>query len=1807
MQSILKTFAAFFMLVSLFSCGNKGEIEIKETNISEEINLQQNIVITFTEDIVGDSALDSWTENQLITFTPAVKGMFKWTATNELTFSPTNAFAASTDYKAEISELILKEAPDKKLSLGDEISFQFHTPYLNIAEVNNYWIKKESNKSVNEIRMSITFNYIVTPAQLKDLLTVSIDGAKQPIDIYTSTINNVIEIGISESSVSFDNKKAVVTINPGLKCTESSYITKDKITFETFITAKGTFQITGVIAEFSDKEGYINVSTNQEIATTDIEALVELDPKSAFTIEKQGAGFYIKGDFSNGEAYELTIKKELQGIFGGTLKSDYTETILFGTPKPAISFISKQGVYLSSKGNKNIAVRIVNVPKVTVTIYKVYANNILSFFKNNNSYNGYDDYYDEEYYYSDYGTSYYGLEEIGDVVYTKEIDTKNLKKINGTSLLNVDFSDISQFKGIYVVKVNSTEDQWLRDSKFVSISDIGLLAKQGKDDMLIMANSIINNEALADVEINLISHNNQTVFTTKTDGNGVAHITDLKSKIKNFNVRMITATNGNDFNYINFNNSYVQNTEYETGGAKENETGYDAFVYSDRDIYRPGETVNINNIVRDVKWNALKAVPVKLKVILPNGKEFQNIRGTLDNQGGFATSFKLPETTVTGTYSVELYSSTNILLNSKSISVEEFIPDRIKVISTINKAELGLTEKLTTSLQALNLFGPPAANRNYEVELSLKRKYFSAPKYPGYNYNINASAYNEFSNEVREGKTDSEGKGKQDFSFSQEYKNSGILQGKVFTTVFDESGRPVHQVNSFDVYTQETFFGLKYFDNYVNTNTPLNIPMIALNRKGEAVASSARIEIIKYEWQTVMQKTYDDDYRYVSQKKMTVMENRTITINKPGQTFSFIPIQSGEYEVRLYAPDAKSYVTDYFYAYGWGNTSSTSFEVNTEGKVDITTDKNEYNVGDNAKILFKTPFEGKLIVTIERNQIYEYKVIQTNNRAASLDISLKDEYLPNVYVSATLIKPNSDQKIPLTVAHGFQNISVNKSENKLPIQITAVASSRSKTKQKICIKTKAESDIQVTIAVIDEGILQLKNTQTPDPYNFFYRKRALEVNSYDVYARLLAEFNTKTSKVGGDGYNLSKRANPLTNKRVKLVTFWSGILKTNSSGEVCYEIDIPQFSGDLRIMVVAYKDNHFGSGEKNMKVADPIVISTAVPRFLSPGDSLSMPVTMSNTTTKPITASVSIGLTGNVRISGTSSQQVTIPANSEKQATFTVVADQKMGLAQITTTVKAINEEFKEVIDITVRPITSLLKVSGSGSVTGGNTANFKVANDFIPSTSSTKLIVSRSPMVSFSKDLSYLIGYPHGCIEQTTSRAFPQIYVRDLMKELKQANYTAIAPEKMVQEGVNRIYTMQTYNGGFAYWPGHYESNWWGTAYATHFLIEAKKAGYDVQASVIDKAISYLKDKVKEKGQYTYWYYNSSDARQSRVIAAKEIFYSLYVMSLQNQQDLSVMNYYKSNTSMLALDSRYLLAATYLRMGDQASYRTLLPSSFEGEKSINSFSGSYYSYIRDMAISLDVMVENDPTNSQIGMMAKHLSEQLKNKYYLNTQETSFALIALGKIARKNAGSNVTADIKSNNASIGSYTSGVFMNTKNQSNNTISIVAKGTGTLYYSWEAEGLSSTGVVVEEDKFIVARRQFMDRYGVPITNNTFKQNDLVVIRLSVQAKENSTVENIVLTDMLPAGFEIENPRLNDYSEVSWIKNNSTPEYFDIRDDRINMFVTATNTTRYYYYMVRAVSVGKFKLGPVSADAMYNGEYHSYNGAGSITITAK
>ncbi|GAB3204613.1 alpha-2-macroglobulin [Pontibacter aydingkolensis] len=1769
-------------------------------NFDQEIAREQNLVFTFDKDLVGDSLLNKWDTTTYIAFWPQIPGKYKWTAPNELIFSPDKPFAPATNYKAELSENLLIRSPTKyKIPAGQ--GFTFHTPYLRLHQVKSYWVANENNPNQLEASLLLDFNYPVLFQELREHLRVYAGNKELPIELASGNRDNItIRVKNVEGQIAKEIPLRL-SIAKGLSIAGSTKQTDHTIERDVLLPSRQRIQVMEVTTALEEGQERIYVLTTQPITNSSLGELISLSPRREFTVERLQNGFVLKGSFDQSSTYTLTLSGNLMGIEGKQMGQPYRHSVTFADVQPGVSFANAKSIYLSSQGARNIALNITKVPRIKVSISKVYENNILYYLRDGKMYDGYYDEETQEY----YSNSYYDVNENnGNTLFEREYNTESLRKQGSSYLLNLNLHDLdfdSQFKGLYVMTVSSTDKNWLKDSKIVSVSDIGLIAKQGKDEVVVFANSIREATTMEDVEIRFISTNNQVIHKATTDKDGVARFSNIGTTAPDFKVGMITARKGDDFNYMSYSQTQVNTSRFEVGGKRLSELNYDAFIYGDRDLYRPGDTIHVNTVIRTPDWKTVVGLPIKVKLLLPNGKEYRSTKGKLNSQGASETSFILNSAAVTGTYTLEVYSGNDVLLNAKKIGVEEFMPDRLKVTAVLNKSVYNSGEKLILNLTAQNLFGPPAASRNYETQLNLKKKTFEAKRYLDYTFDIKTSGDVNIQTSTRQGETDEQGKAQEVFEL-ENFQDIGLLDGSLYTTVFDETGRPVNRLNKFDVSTQQVFFGIRNFDDYVSTRRAMNIPLIALDRSGSPVTATAKLQLVRYTYESVIER-HSEEYNYKSQRRENVIISKNIQIPASGATFNFTPVTSGQYEIRVMRPGAYNYVAQEFYAYGWGDTESTSFAVNTEGEVDISLDKEKYEVGDEAKILFKSPFAGKILVTVEQNNILSYYYLKTDKKAASLTLPIKDEHLPTAYISAIALRQVKDSRMPLTIARGFKPITVTKKNTKLNVAILAPEASRSSRLQQVKIKTAPNAEL--TLAVVDEGILQIKDYQTPDPHAYFYQKRALEVTGYDLYPYLFPELGTRSS-TGGDGYDLAKRINPLTSKRVKLVSLWSGHLKANSNGEVNIRVRIPEFSGAVRIMAVAYKDNAFGSTEQLMRVSDPVVISTALPRFVSPRDTILVPVTLSNTTASKATAGSSISVTGPLRVVGETRKSSSINPNAEAQVTYKLVATPAIGQASVKVLVNALNEQFASNTDITVRPIAPLTKVTEAGSIKDGAIADIKLANDFIPSSVSAKLVVSRSPLAQFTDDITFLLRYPHGCLEQTTSTAFPLLYYTDLARSLHQDKKNrSFNPNYLVQEAITKIELMQQYDGGFTYWPGATYTDWWSSTYATHFLLEAKKAGFPVTQEVLEKAVRYLQQKVKGKALEEYRYYDASRQVQTKYIAARETTYSLYVLSIAGKVDWSTMNYYKAKPELLSIDSRYLLASTYALNGSRESFNQILPRSFSGETSLRALDGSFYSPLRDMAISLNGLIEADPDNPQIGTLSRHLSQELRSKRWYNTQERAFALMALGKLSSRNRGSQ-TAQVYQNGKQIGTFTGNDLTLTNNISSGPISIRGKGTGALYYFWELEGISHSGNIKKEDSYLKVRKTFFDRNGKEIKNNTFKQNDLVVVRVELQSLDGRSIPNVAITDMLPAGFEIENPRLMTAREFGWIEAQepATPDHIDIRDDRINLYATAKPEKQYFFYQVRAVSKGDFQLGPIGADAMYNAEYHSYSGGGVVKV---
>ncbi|MBL0273622.1 MAG: alpha-2-macroglobulin family protein [Chitinophagaceae bacterium] len=1807
-----------FYLVPLIAAGaiflsscKKNAVTLSFTNAKGEVPQLGNLVFRFSSSLAKDSMLNAWDSTEYISFEPKIAGKFRWQSPDELVFSPSQPLNPATVYKAKIKSAVLKFSKYNSVKNGDKITF--HTPDLALDNSQIIWMGESSTSAIPQV--DLFFNYRVNPEDLKDRLHIEVEGKKADFSIITISPDNKIAVRVNGLKAEDKDIDTKVIIEKGLKPEKGNTPTTEAITSSLTIPSPYVLTIQNVESEHDGMEGVIRVTTSQQLTGESLKPFLKFDPDLAYTLEANDYGFTIRSDkFDTEKSYALTVIKGLRGKIGGVMKEDYNGGVAFGELEAGISFTNSKAVYLSKKGGKNIEVQITNVPKVKLIISKIYENNLLLAQRygytpqeksSGSDYASYDGEYE-----GDYSDEYGGGDALlGDVIFEKEIDTRSLPKSGAGRILNfAQFEDrLPDFKGVYHIVIRSAEDYWVKDSRYISLSDLGLIAKEGKDKIYVFTNSIKSAEAFNGVNISVYATNNQLIGTGATDKEGVATIAYSKKDFSGFKPAMIIARTADDFNYLPFNNTRVNTSRFDVAGKRNNPSGFDAFVYAERDVYRPGEKINFSVILRDAQWKNPGDVPLKMKFLMPNGKELKSFRKSLNEEGSVEGSIDIANAAITGSYTLEVYTSTDVLLASKNFSVEEFVPDRIRVSTKLDKEYLRSGDKAQLSINAMNFFGPPAANRKYETEIQVKQKYFSSKNFDGYNFSL-ANQNSFFDKEVKEGTTDAEGNAVIEYTIPETYANMGALQTSFYTTVFDETGRPVSRATTVDVFTQDIFFGIKQdWFYYYPLNQPVKFNLVAVNKEGNAAGATAKVEVIKHEYRTVLTKS-GSYFRYESQKEDKLMVEQQISIGN-NTVYTFVPRSPGDYEIKVYHPGANNYVSRSFYSYGSYGGNNNSFEVSKEGNIEIEIDKKSYITGETAKALFKTPFSGRMLVTLETDHVVSHQYVDVSNRTASLDLKLGADHVPNVYITATLIKPHEVSDIPLTVAHGFKNVTVEDKSRKITVEVVAQKTVRSKTHQKVSVKAAPGSF--VTLSAVDNGVLQISDFKTPNPYDYFYQKKALQVSAFDLYPLLFAEVRARLSSTGGDAdMAMEKRTNPMPAKRIKVVSYWGGIKKANGNGVAEFEFDIPQFSGELRLMAVSYKGQSFGAADNTMTVADPIVVSTALPRFLSPGDTVNVPVTLTNTTTKAANVTATIGVEGPMKLVGGNNQSVSLAAKSEGRATFKIVADPTINVGKVTVTVSGMGEKFTDATEISVRPPSTLQKLTGSGSIAGGSTQKVSIGlSDFIPGSTNYNLVVSRSPALELGAQLKYLVQYPYGCTEQTVSAAFPQLYygdLSDLMLLSPSAGQAGKQQNKLnansnILEAIRKIKMRQLYNGAVTLWDGEGKEDWWATIYAAHFLLEAKKAGFDVDNSLQETMLNYINSRLKNKETITY-YFNRD---QNKKIAPKEVAYGLYVLALAGRTNVPAMNYYKANPAILALDSRYLLAAAYATAGDKKSFMAMLPASFSGEESVAQTGGSYYSDVRDEAIALNALIDVDPGNAQIGTMVKHVADKLKNRQWLSTQERAFAFLALGKHAKAANNSTATAEIKVNGKVLAKVDGGQWKgDMKALGNTNVEIATKGNGRLFYFWEAEGISASGAYKEEDSYLKVRRRFYDRNGKPITTNTFKQNDLIIIGISLERSFNTSIENVVITDLLPAGFEIENPRTKEIPGMDWIKDAMTPTALDVRDDRIHFFVDANSNKQTYYYAVRAVSPGNYKMGPVSADAMYNGEYHSYNGAGVVRV---
>lgn len=1796
--------------ISVLSFSPEGEVE-EFTTFQMELS----------EAVAPESAIGEWSDESYMEFEPAASGKFKWISPSTLIFSPDKPLEPGKDYTAKLT----KKALFGSSKSADFTTFEFHTPYFDAVKADFFWNQIPRSDFKVTVQANLHFNYPVDPSKIKEFLTVEKEGqAVTSFTVVSEEPSEVIALDFGQQQQTEKQQDFKITVKAGLTSTVSDRAMTDNREYDVAMDPLSRLAITSASSGYDGQKGWIEVFTTQAVDEKVLQKYLTLSPRKTFKVTSSANSFRLEGDFQPGSVVEMVVKKGLPGLYGGQLDDEYSQEVLMADLQPRLSFADEKGQYLMRGGEENVKLNAVNVRRANVRIYEVFANNLLFYMYNRGSGYYYDnccgvqngfvsygegegDYYEDDYYYDDYYSSRADVGNYGRLLHEDSVilgDQKN--RLNEFTVNLSDHLD-DRFRGIYVVEVRDDRDYWRRDVKIVSVSDLGIITKRSKDELLVFVNSIQSAQPVEGAEVRLISTNNQSLLTGTSDAQGIVHFKNVAEEAKDFVPRLVTARKGDDFNFIDFKSTEVGLSRFEVGGKQEYSDTYETFIYPDRNLFRPGEKAHFNTIVRDKDFGNVTDIPVILKVIDPRGRVFQESKKTLNSEGSTELEVDIPTYASTGDYTLEAYSGSDELMASYGFSVEEFVPDKIRVEAESKDETVDLGEELSVDIFSEYLFGAPCSNHSYEVDVNLRHAPFYSKKYKKYRFSPEDVDNEYLENEFDSGELDETGRATFTWKAAEEYSAAGIIKGTAYTTVFDATGRTVTRPFSFKLNPNDYFIGIERGNWYVSTNEPVNVKAIAID-PGEKVLNSfrAEVEVIRYEWRTVLKKNRRGEYHYQSERKEIQEDKRSLTLNGPTQ-YAFTPRSSGRYEVRIRKQGEERYTARSIYAYGRSSSTATSFEVDREGRIEIVPDKDKYAPGESAKLLFKTPFSGRMLVTIERDRVLDYQMVDVVNNSAELEIPLNDDHLPNAFVSATLFKGHeAESPTPFLVGHGYQPLMVEAQDNRIPVEIEAPERIKPRRNQEIVIKTVPQKDVHVTLAMVDEGILQIKNFKTPDPYAFMYAKRKLSVSSYDLYEYLMDEvMSLNSSAAGGDEFGAGKRINPITAKRFKLLSFWSGVKKSDANGEVRVTVPVPQFNGSARLMAVAYTGRRFGSTSKSMTITDDVVLFPAAPRFLSPNDSLSLPISLMNTTTNAGKVKVTVKTEGPLKLTGPASQSVSMKAKDNQNVKFGLKVDNSVGVGKILISTTGLDQVTDE-IELAIRPTSPLVVEDGFGTIQAGKNSSVSLPGGYISSSQNTTLSISKFPAVKFAGNLSYLVKYPHGCVEQTTSKLFPQLYFDDLAAAIAPDVYVNGNPVYFIKEGIRKLQSMQLGDGSLAYWPGGSYTSWWGSVYAAHFLVEAKKAGYDVRDNVLDRLLSYLGREAADKDTYSYRHYRSGSLT-TETKARKETLYSLYVLALAGKSDLALMNYYRARPHLLTTDSRYLLAGAFGLSNKWNAFNELMPGTFLSEEPLRESGGSFDSPVRANAIVLSVLCDVDPKNKQIPSLIRYLTAKGRRIY--STQDKAWSFLALGKAVSKNAKAKVNVDVLVDGKNIGNYNNQNWsLSSKQLNGKNVSFKPTGSGEVYYFWSTEGIKMNGAdVPDEDENIQVRRRYYNRDGELLTGGAMRQGDLIVCEIELRTGLRG-VENLVVSDLIPAGLEIENPRLGTSTSLSWIKSNLYPDYMDVRDDRMLLFTNmSANDNRKYHYMMRAVTAGKFKLAPVGCEAMYDPDFHSYNGGGWVSVVPK
>ena len=1640
------------------------------------------------------------------------------------------------------------------------------------------------------LRGTVHFNYAVSPEELAKHLRLSdpLKVERDPVPLTYDTTYSGPVIEFRTSPLAKQTKEREVTFfisseltpsrgNVGLT---SDFIKTVPIGSNEMLTIRGFSAVSG------REESVIRVRFSSPVDPDIALQYLGIKPDVDYRISAAHNELSLSGKFQPGMAYEVTVNQGLPASDESVLADSHKERLQFADLEPYVDF-KHQGEFLSSSGYRTVTIESTNVDRVDLTVDRVYRNNLFALFSF------------QSHLYRHRGRYLYSINRrLGDRIARERLRLGGARNQLISTPIQLDQYVKEEEPGLYRIGL-ARPNAYHGSSRWLLITDLGIVAKKSGNEFLVWVSSFSNLSPVSRARVNLVSDQQQVIASGITGAGGIWRTGNLEKLLEKHRPYMLTVHKGNDYSFLLLNRHTISTTGLDVSGVTVSKTGYQAFLYGERDIYRPGETLKGLAVVRGKRLRTPPSMPVLIRHRDPQGRERSLFRLETDRDGLAEFRLDIPAYARTGHHKLELVVAEAVVGNYP-FQVEEFVPDRIKVEVSTAKEEHGVDEEMLCEVAGSYLFGTPADGLAVESRVWLRPTVFASRKYPEFVFH-NPSRKLELREEFAEkDRLDDAGKRAFTVNLPSGLKVPSSLEAVITARVQEQGGRGVTALKRVGIHPYPYYVGLRRMqDSHAEPGRQVRLEYVAVDPQGSLTGSgNLRVEFFRDRWHTVLRQTASGNYRYESTVEPMLVESRSLAGGRTRGSFTLVPPEYGSYRVVVTDSETGASSEVNFYASGWGYSP---WAIKNPTRLELDLDKKEYPLGSSAQVQVRAPFPGKLWLTVERDQVYYSRVFDLSGNTARISIPIRPDYRPNVYITATLVR--SAQELPAGQpgrAFGAVPLYVDLERSRLPV--TVVASDEMRPHSPLGVEVHTRPGATVSVAAVDEGVLQLINQKTADPFSFFYSKLALGVQSYDIFTLLMPESRPiEDAAAAGGGAALDRLSQFVRTegiRRAKPVTFWSGILRADSRGRAVAKFDVPDFQGALRIMAVAHSNDRFGLARHFTRVRNPLVLLPTFPRFLSFEEDVKIPVTVRNDTGREGDFRLSLRAEGPVSQTGESTQSMTIANNSEQTVYFSLKSGDRTGDIHMNLEVSGNGETTATSSTLQVRPDLPAQTLERTGGITGVTTIlPPEDTTTFRHGSARRSLQISPLPLIQFSGRLQQLLRYPYGCLEQVTSRVFPLVYFGDLAKELDPELFAESDPGELIRDGIRRIVGMQLLQGGFALWPGSNTLHPWGSIYATHFLVEARRAGHFVETFLYDGALKFLVKDLKARVSY-------GSGELERTV------YALYVLARSGEADLGTMDFVRErHGSRLKPRSRALLGAAYAAVGNREVLDEMVQGLEDVERIDRQTGRNLNSTIRNRALLLLAFLDASPQDPRIPRLVERLSRDAVTNRWWSTQESGFAFLALGQFFRRQEGSPpYSGRVFSGDRQIGTFA---------KESKTFPRLPVGTpiriemdagyqaGSAFYFLSVRGTPADASFTPQTRGLEIRRAFHARDGGPLDLSAVQQGDLIVVRTEVRSLQGK-LENVVVQSLLPSGLEVENPRLKTTEKLPWMTGEKLNlAHLDLRDDRVLVFMDLPpNRWQTVYSVLRAVTPGTFRLPPVQAEAMYDQSLRATGPRGTIGV---